>query len=259
MTAAKHLFQPGSATGVRLLLLHGMDGTGAVWDGVISRLDHLSPTAILAPDLAGHGTGPRLEHYSLDSLAEDVLHRFPQLGAGDVPLVIVGHSLGGVVGLTLAGLHPELPVRQVIAAGCKTVWTDDDLAMMARVSARPPQTFADQDEAVSRFLRVSGLDGLLAPELARSGISVHEQGWRLAVDPPVHGVAGGDFAALLAKVGTPVLLVTGEQDPMAPSADLARFDAPLRVVPGMGHSLHVQDPTGFADLIMAELSHPGSR
>ena len=142
---------------------------------------------------------------------------------------------------------------------CGTV---NDLAMMARVSARPPQIFADEQEAISRFLRVSGLDGLLAPKLAGDGVYADGsggdgQGWRLAVDPPVHGVAGGDFAALLARVKAPVLLVTGELDPMAPPEALARFDAPLRVVAGMGHSLHVEDPAGFADLVVAELQDSG--
>lgn len=255
MTTVDRHGQPGVPTR-RLLLLHGMDGTGAVWEPVISRLDGLSATTVLAPDLAGHGNGPRLAQYSLDALAEDLLERFPHLAEGDIPLSIVGHSLGGAVGLTLAARHPELAISQIIAAGCKTVWTDEDIAMMARVSARPPQVFDSEHEAVSRFLRVSGLDGLLAPELAGSGVCRHGQGWRLAVDPPVHGVAGGDFAVLLARLSAPVLLVTGEHDPMAPAADLARFDRPLRVVPGVGHSLHVQDPAGFAALITAQLNGP---
>ncbi len=74
----------------------------------------------------------------------------------DAPVVVFGHSLGGVVGLTLAGRGSPLPVRAVIGLGIKVTWTDADLDRSRAVASRPPAWFASRDEAAARYLRVSG-------------------------------------------------------------------------------------------------------
>jgi pimeloyl-ACP methyl ester carboxylesterase len=76
-------------------------------------------------------------------------------------MVVVGHSLGGVVGLVLAAGNSAVDVRGVVALGVKVAWTDDDLARAQALAARPPVTFASREEAAARFLRVAGLEGLV--------------------------------------------------------------------------------------------------
>jgi pimeloyl-ACP methyl ester carboxylesterase len=82
-----------------LLLLHGLGATGDVWDGWRRLLARRWPGRWLAPDLPGHGGSPPLSSYTFDNLAAAV---GGLIRPGD-RTVVLGHSLGGVVGLALAG------------------------------------------------------------------------------------------------------------------------------------------------------------
>ncbi len=144
--------QGGGSGEPLLVLLHGLGATGDVWAGWRPLLARKWPGRWLAPDLPGHGGSPPLAAYTFDGFAAAV--------AGVVQpgsrVVVLGHSLGGVVGLALAGGSFAVPVQAVIGLGIKVSWTDEDLDRAQAVARRPPAWFASRDEAAARYLRVSG-------------------------------------------------------------------------------------------------------
>jgi pimeloyl-ACP methyl ester carboxylesterase len=222
-----------------LLLLHGLGGTSSVWDGVTAGLDR----SWVAPDLPGHGSAPPLDAYDFDGMARELAARLDPSQTYDV----LGHSLGGVVGLVLAG--GLLPVRRVVGLGIKVAWSDDDLARATALADRPAKVFATREEAVARHLAVSGLRGLVPPEQAHSGVVKVDGGWRLALDPRAFGVGRPDVAGLLRRSHAEVLLARGEHDPMVSDEDLAALDAPHVTLAGLGHSAHVEDPAAVRSLL----------
>jgi pimeloyl-ACP methyl ester carboxylesterase len=238
------------ADGPLVLLLHGMDGIGAVWQGVIDALP--GGWRAVAPDLGGHGSAPRLSRYGFEELAGDLLDRLsPQLDGA--PVLVAGHSLGGVVGMVLAerAARAGLDVRGVLALSCKTDWPEADVAAAARVADKGVVPFDDEDAARARFLRVSGLDGLLDPSQVGDGVAPLGEGrWRLAVDPEVHRVAGLEVESVFAAAGRARLLVaTGEHDPMAPPSRLGLVAPATRVIAGAGHNVHVEQPGAIVALL----------
>src|ERR1700746_1815343 len=56
--------------GPRILLLHGLAATGAVWTPLLGCLP--GAAQVWAPDLPGHGSAPRCERYELAALAAAV-------------------------------------------------------------------------------------------------------------------------------------------------------------------------------------------
>ena len=50
-------------------------------------------------------------------------------------LVVVGHSMGGVVGLMLGGALPN--VERVLGVGIKVSWNEVELEQMQALSTRP--------------------------------------------------------------------------------------------------------------------------
>src|SRR5260370_30260602 len=89
--------QGGSGEPV-LLLLHGLGATGDVWEGWRPLLARRWPGRWLAPDLPGHGGSRPLASYTFRSLAAAVA----RIAHARVRPLLLGHSLGGVVGPGLA-------------------------------------------------------------------------------------------------------------------------------------------------------------
>ena len=93
-----------------ILLLHGVVASQLTWWRLKQDLQDLG-WEVRAVDLLGHGsrhaTGP--SELTLEEFARDVLSQVP--GPVDV---LAGHSLGSLVGLTVAALAPELCGRVVI-------------------------------------------------------------------------------------------------------------------------------------------------
>ncbi|HEV2377714.1 MAG TPA: alpha/beta fold hydrolase [Streptosporangiaceae bacterium] len=239
MEAGLRVHEGGSGEPL-LLLLHGLGATGEVWAGWWPLLARRWPGRWLAPDLPGHGGSPPLAAYTFDGLAAAVASTV-QTGAR---AVVLGHSLGGVVALALASGRFGVPVQAVIGLGIKVVWTDEDLGRARAMAQRPTAWFASRDEAAARYLRVSGLAGLLPADdpAVDAGLREQDGRWRLAVDPGAFAVGAPDMAQLLAGSQAPVTLARGERDPMNSDDQLARLGAATVTLPGLGHNAHVESP-----------------
>jgi pimeloyl-ACP methyl ester carboxylesterase len=233
-----------------LLLLHGLAGTGRVWDAVVTSLDGRWPGRIVVPDLPGHGRSDHGAPYSYGAMAADVA-----AAVGPTDLIAVGHSLGGVVALTLATGWFACRVTATVALSVKVAWSDDDLARAAAVAAKPPAWFDAPDEAVERYLRVAGLTGLVPPDsvAARAGVVGEEGRFRLAHDPSTAAIGVPDVAGLVGVAGGRVRLGCGDADPMVSHRELVALEPGAISLAGVGHNPHLEAPSRMADLILAQL------
>ena len=194
-----------------LLCLHGMACTGRVWDPLIA----CWPGPVLAPDLAGHGTGPRLETYGIDAYGEEIRERLAaELSAAD-RLVVVGHSMGGAVG---AALIPMIDADfaegclALLAVGIKTSWSEEETAGSTRVADKGVRWFDQAEEAENWFLKVSGLYGLVetGSDIAASGVVGEAGRFRLRADPEAFRAGPPPpLARQLAAIGRPFRLGRG--------------------------------------------------
>ena len=219
-----------------ILLLHGLGATGAVWDGLTELLDD----PWLAPDLPGHGGSARLHRYSFGGMAAAIADQLPATG----PFVVVGHSLGGVLALTLATGWFGIDVTGVLAVGVKVEWTEDDLARAAAMATRPARVFATRDEAEQAYRKMSGLN-----QTDPAGITEQEDGWRLTLDLAAFGVGAPDMPGLLRTARCPAILATGEHDRMSHPDQLRALQDDAVTLPGLGHNAHVEDPAALLPLI----------
>jgi pimeloyl-ACP methyl ester carboxylesterase len=112
-----------SANGIRLhvaeagegplvLLLHGFPEFWWAWRGQLPALAAAGFRAV-APDLRGYGASDKPPRgYDLPSLSADVAALVRALGERDA--VVVGHDWGGLLGWTMAALHPGSVRRLVV-------------------------------------------------------------------------------------------------------------------------------------------------
>lgn len=231
-----------------VVLLHGMGATGAVWHGVAR---HLAARGLrwLAPDLRGHGRSQSDGPFGFDDHAADIA----ALIAAEDParVTLLGHSFGGVVGATLAsGRHGPLPAR-LITLAVKTDWSAEDLAQMRALASRPARVFATFDEAQERYMKVSGLSGLVASDApeAVAGVRAVDGGFVLAMNPRVGEVSDTDVPRTLRAVRCPLRMVAGTADAMATPATMRSIDSGALFLPDLPHNAHVADPAAVAALV----------
>jgi pimeloyl-ACP methyl ester carboxylesterase len=230
-----------------LLLVHGLGATGDVWEHWRPLLTERWPGRWLAPDLPGHGRSATLHRYSFGAIAANLAERVD----ANEQVVVLGHSLGGVVGLALASGWFGVSVDTVIGLGIKVTWTVDELEKAQALAARPVTWFSSRAEAAARYLRVSGLTGLLGVEDAAvvAGLRQEQGQWRLAMDPPVFAVGAPDMTGLLAASRARVVLARGEHDQMVTHDQLAEHHSTAVTLAGIGHNAHVEDPQAVIRLL----------
>jgi pimeloyl-ACP methyl ester carboxylesterase len=224
------VWEGGRADGPVLLAVHGLGGSGRYWEG----LEDLAGDRfrIVAPDLAGFGASAKPR--------EVVFDRGLHLGDLDAVLegrpgrvVLVGHSLGGVLAALWAGGHPDraaaLSLHATPYPTARPQWDPERwqgarralpaaVAGAARVSwpllSLPAQAFSKYPGAVVR-------------DYGRQ--TMHSRSWTLwslwadpALEPEIRAAA----AALPQDV--PVLLQHARDDRSVRVDDLARWSAVYR-------------------------------
>jgi pimeloyl-ACP methyl ester carboxylesterase len=224
------------------------------------------PTARLVfYDQRGHGSSGRgpAEHATIEQLARDlatVIERRAPRG----PIVLVGHSMGGMTIMGLADLHPELFGDRVIAAALLST-SSGNLAeltfglpeLLTRVRAavfpvaawtmrrrpafaeRTRRWTADLVSAITWRLSFASTD--VDPRLGRY-VDAMIAGTPVDVIAEFYpALAGMDETGALEPLRRiPVLVLTGDEDRMIPKehseAIVERLpDAEFVVVPGAGH------------------------
>jgi len=234
-----HVEEGGSA-GPPLLLLHGLGATGDVWNAMIPLLRQHWQGRWLIPDFRGHGRSLHQAPYSYATYAADVAGLLEQ---GE-EVTVAGHSMGGLVAIALSTGWFGVRVKRAAAFGVKIRWTPDEVAKLNQLAVAPVRWFDSEAEAIDRYLKVSGLVGLVAADSqeARSGVC-HENGrYRLAADPRINGAVGPAAADFMAAARSPFRLAAGSKDSMVELSHMTPFDPKAVILEGLGHNAHVEDP-----------------
>jgi pimeloyl-ACP methyl ester carboxylesterase len=239
--------ESGGSGDCTIFFLHGLGATAAVWNGARRALEERGGRRWVVVDLGGHGGSDRETFYGVGQLAAQLAQTLRPESAR----VIVGHSLGAYVGLALATGWFGVRVRAVLGIGPKIAWPEADLKAGRDLAARPVRCYATEDEAVTRYRRVSGLGEELAPgrEVLARGVLHTPDGWRLAQDPSTFAVAGASFASLASAAQARVMLARGERDPMVSLEELRAHARLAYDIRGAGHNAHVEDPRAVLGLI----------
>ena len=235
--------EQGDPDGAPVVLLHGITDSRRSFDLVLPHL----PDSIraIAPSQRGHGDADRpATGYRPADFAADLAAFVDALDLGAA--VIAGHSLGSSVGQRFAIDHPER-VLGLVLVGSVTTWRGN--AAFAEVWTSGFSTLTDPiDPAFVREFQASpGMPTAFLDTVVRESLKVParvwQAGWKALMET--------DHSRELGKIQAPTLVVWGDQDPLCPGTEqdalvAAIAGARLLVYPGIGHSLHWEEPERFA-------------
>jgi pimeloyl-ACP methyl ester carboxylesterase len=239
------------------LLLHGFLGSGRNLRALAtgwSKRDRSRQFVLI--DLPGHGQSPPPPpDAGLKQLAEAVAATARGLKL-EPPWTICGHSLGGRVGLMLAGLSPDTVASVAmldVAPGPIPVERQTSVSVMKTLLAAPA-TAVDR-KAMREWLTGAGLSGpiadwlLLNVEPGEGGVTWRFDRERLAQLHP--SVSAEDLWPIAESRPAPLTVVRGSKSPYVTDADVARLSSlgAITATVQSGHDVHVEATEAVLDVI----------
>jgi pimeloyl-ACP methyl ester carboxylesterase len=172
-----HVEFEGPEDGVPVVFLHGVGSSGRTWEWLPDELTW--GRRIIRVDLRGHG---RSDHahgtYILARYGADVVDVLRSVASR--PVVVVGNSLGGVVGWWLAQNHPDLVTAALL----------EDPPLLAGETPEPEVSrFRDVFHAVKAVILESRERGLSEEQTAQHIGTIR---WGPPATPPLHEVLTDD-------------------------------------------------------------------
>lgn len=259
MEVAAHLYGPED--GRPVIALHGWLDNAASF----SRLaPMLSGVRIVALDLPGHGLSdhrPPGVSYQLWDYANEVLQAAEQFGWKRFSLL--GHSLGAIISVLIAGAMPERIERLALIDGVIPYTGEADTApqklgealrALLKVDHKRKPVYSHFEQAVeARMKGVGAVSREAAERLAQRGLMPVPGGFTWRTDPrlmlpsPMR-LSRAHAMAFAGQVACPASLIVAEQGLMTEPAVIELIESlpfELHRRPG-GHHLHLDDDKGAA-------------
>ncbi|KAA9345920.1 alpha/beta fold hydrolase [Adhaeribacter soli] len=265
----------GKATGkTPVLLLHGKNFFGAYWRNTIKFLSDQG-YRVIVPDQIGFGKSTKADlHYSFHLLAQNTKKLLDTLGVNKV--VVVGHSMGGMVATRFTLMYPETAEKMVLE---NPIGLED---------YRPAVPFQTLDETYANELKNS-------ESAIRNYFKTYFPVWKPEYDEwvkvPAAQINGPDFKQValasaetfemiyqqpvsyeFPNVKAPSLLIIGQEDRTVVGkalikdkqklAQMGQYpqlgkktaqaipNAKLVEMPGIGHIPHLEVPDKFHDALL---------
>ncbi len=237
------------------LLIHGWSSSWFTWTPLLPVLS--SRYACMAVDLPGYGRSPAPPQPPTIVGYADLMARLIE-EISDRPVVLLGHSMGGQISLTLTLRHPELVERLVllnpVISGRLSTFINLFIA---------PHILLERYRWGGKILSylertpLSYVEQLMKPILFAERAMISSQDYeRIKADARRPGQGAiraacfeamkkGDLRGKLKNIETPALVLWGAEDNTVPLRDAGAVadewtDADLRLIPNAGHWPHFE-------------------
>ena len=262
----------GEDAAAPLVLLHGVRDHARSWDRIAGAFVR---RCIIAPDLRGHGDSAWSGFYPTEGYLLDLARMIETFGFAHFD--VIGHSLGGNIGLRYAALFPA-QVRRIVAieglshapsmvAKQRPIETRLREWIDAQRVAKPPRRYASLEEATARLAAEHPrLPADFAAHLAAHGVRDNGDGTvSFKFDPalrtfPAIEMTPEEAARMWSLVEAPALLVYGAQswasNPVVDGRARHFRDAEVVTLEDAGHWAHHDRREAFVEAAARFLGTP---
>lgn len=235
------------AMAVQVVLVHGIRTSATMWRAQVAHLRQRG-TPVTAVDLPGHGTR-RDEAFTLDG-AFVTIDDAVQDAATRGPVLLVGHSMGGLLSIEYVGAAPRPPVAGFVAASCTSLPRGIGLAAY-RFFTRRFDSLPDRGLGLTNRVLDRTLPPETRPDFGAGGYAFDAQ------DTALSSLAELDIVASLRRIDVPLWFVNGQWDQLRTNERMFLAVAPhaeLIVVPHTTHLVTAMRPRVFNALLEVALT-----
>jgi pimeloyl-ACP methyl ester carboxylesterase len=234
-----------------LVFVHGGGAHAHWWTHVAARF--ADQFRVVAIDLSGHGDSDHRDVYAIEQWTREVLAVAAHAEIGGRP-VVVGHSMGGMVTIVAAALHPDAFTGVII---CDSPVTEPDAEVESyrlREAFGRPRTYASVEEARARYRTVPPQEHTLPyviDNVVAHSMRPAEGGFQWKFDRHVFEQFGGSIRGVakpyLPEVRCRFALLRSENGLVTPTIGAEMYEelgrvAPVIELPQAGHHAMLDEP-----------------
>jgi pimeloyl-ACP methyl ester carboxylesterase len=250
-----HYYRTGGAK-PPLVLIHGITDDGLCWTPVAEALANEYDVAMV--DVRAHGKSEAPDDgYDYKTIVDEIVGLINELKL-EGPIVM-GHSMGAMISLTLAGLYPDLP-RAILLEDPPTFWrthipSQEELAFRAGMIA----WFNDvKRKTHDELLETVHVDNRNWPEAEFGPWIDSKHRFSLKIIQLVESpdAVPVNFSELLRQITCPALLITADHKlgAIVTDEDVAELQNSVHHIerahiPGAGHSIHREQFTKYMEAV----------
>jgi 3-oxoadipate enol-lactonase len=250
-------------SGPTILMLHGIGGGHRAFAPQVETFAGAGYRAV-AWDMPGYGHSAPIEPYTFKGLAQSCVALIEALmsakGGGSV--VLLGHSMGGMVAQEVVARRPELVSHLILSGTSPAFGKDDGEWQRSFIAERTAPLDAGQSMAELAQVLVPQMIG---PGAMPEGVAL-AQHVMATVNPSTYRralecIITFDRKAALSSIHVPTLLVAGEYDRNAPPAVMKRMGEKIPgsdyiELPNIGHLQNMEAPDEFDAAVLNFLAIP---
>ncbi|WKX27933.1 pyrimidine utilization protein D [Tatumella ptyseos] len=236
-----------------VLLSSGLGGVASYWRPQLTRLERDYRVIVYDQRGTGGSSAQLPDDYTMDMMAQEVVQLLDHLGIQSCHLV--GHALGGIIGLTLAELYPQRLLSLVVINGWAALSPHTQrcfevrrnlLSISAEAYLQAQPCFLYPADWLAQHVEEMAEEELLQRQHFQGE---HNLRRRLAALMAV------DLSASLQKITLPCFVMCSKDDLLVPwmcSEQLAEglINSQFSLIAYGGHAMTVTDPVPFTDQLI---------
>ena len=242
------LFYRTLGEGKPLFILHGLFGSSDNW--MTLGRQFAEKYKVILVDMRNHGQSPQSEIWNYESMADDIFKLAENAGYSKIKLI--GHSMGGKVGMTMADKYPTLLEKLVVADIAPRHYPIRHRQIidgLLSINLHSISSRRDADVQLSKYVSEPAIRMFLLKNLDNNSASGFS--WKLNLEVINNHLENvGEATTPKNKIDVPTLFIRGINSDYVTDDDIMEIrkyysKSKVESIGNAGHWLHAEQPAAF--------------
>lgn len=248
-----NLYYKTLGAGDPLFILHGLFGSSDNWITLGNKFSEEYQVVLV--DMRNHGQSPHSDIWDYPSMANDIYLLSNNLGYDKINLL--GHSMGGKVGMTIAGKYPQFLKKLIVADIAPKYYPVRHRQIidgLLSINLKQIENRTQADKQLETHISEAGIRMFLLKNLEKDSEGGFR--WKLNLDIIRNHLENvGQATIPTSKISTPTLFIRGINSDYVTDEDIMEIrkyysNSEVESIGNAGHWLHAEQPEAFMNTVL---------